>query len=114
MLPLTKFFYATLLASSVYAAPLIRRDAANNMNLIEDLVLAATAVDRIKGLLADDPKNFVFNFVANVNKTGAGNGFPVCKHEKPTNLHRWPNCSREKGCVSSYHWNRRFSIHGLH
>src|SRR5436190_1174275 len=75
MLLLTKLFYATLLASSVHAAPLVPRAATNNADLIEEVVLAATAVDRVKDLLADDPKNFVFNFVANVNKTGPGNGF---------------------------------------
>jgi hypothetical protein len=79
MLP-SKLFYlcASFLISTAYAAPLISRAAINNTNLVNDLIMAATAVDRIKNLLADDPDNFVFDFVANVNKTGAGNGFALC------------------------------------
>jgi hypothetical protein len=38
---------------------------------------APTAVDRVKSLLANDPGNFVFNFIANTNKTGAGNRYPI-------------------------------------
>jgi len=72
MLPPTKLFSASLLTSWAYAAPLNSRAAVKNTNLVQDLISAATAVDRIKDLLADDPDNFVFDFAANTNKTGAG------------------------------------------
>jgi hypothetical protein len=80
MSPLSNFFHVSLLISSIYAAPLIARAAANNKILIGDLISAQTAVDRVKGLLADDPQNFVFNFVANTKKTGAGNRYPTCRY----------------------------------
>lgn len=82
MSSLIRLLYATLIASSVYAAPLIPRAAAVNIDLIRELVLAPTVVDRVKSLLADDPKNFVFNFVANTNKTGPGNRFPAHRLEE--------------------------------
>jgi hypothetical protein len=77
MSPLSKIFHASLLISSIYAAPLIPRAAANNKILIGDLISSPTAVDRVKALLTDDPQNFVFNFIANTNKTGAGNRYPI-------------------------------------
>jgi hypothetical protein len=63
-----------------YAAPLIFHAAVNNTNLVQDIIMTATVVDRIKDLLTGGLDNFAFDFVANVKKMGTGNSFAFCNY----------------------------------
>ncbi|KAF4335182.1 hypothetical protein FBEOM_10967 [Fusarium beomiforme] len=71
-LSLTQFLCAALwLLTVAGASPLLPR-ATNNQNLMDKLITSVTEVQRVKALVMDNPKNFVFDFAANKTNTGAG------------------------------------------
>ncbi|KAF2718211.1 RmlC-like cupin [Polychaeton citri CBS 116435] len=82
---------AALLSTAASAAPASNplqsrsvNETAGNLDIISQLILAPTAVDRI-ALLADDPTNFVYDFTAPPeNATTKGDGGHTVKADRKT------------------------------